>query len=52
MDNVDLILDLNLGPEGCSLCSRLNKPFLDYGDAVQYGMENVSWLRRHSIWGR
>uniref|UniRef100_A0AAZ3QZC8 Amino acid transporter transmembrane domain-containing protein n=1 Tax=Oncorhynchus tshawytscha TaxID=74940 RepID=A0AAZ3QZC8_ONCTS len=27
-------------------------PFLDYGDAVQYGMENVSWLRRHSIWGR
>ncbi|CAB1325013.1 unnamed protein product [Coregonus sp. 'balchen'] len=30
----------------------LNKPFLDYGDAVQYGMENELWLRRHSIWGR
>ncbi|KAM9413618.1 proton-coupled amino acid transporter 1-like isoform 1-T2 [Salvelinus alpinus] len=34
------------------LSAKLNKPFLDYGDAVQYGMENVSWLRRHSIWGR
>ncbi|XP_042159367.1 proton-coupled amino acid transporter 1 [Oncorhynchus tshawytscha] len=34
------------------LSVKLNKPFLDYGDAVQYGMENVSWLRRHSIWGR
>ncbi|KAJ8015090.1 hypothetical protein DPEC_G00022530 [Dallia pectoralis] len=34
------------------LSAKMNKPFLDYGEAVQYGMENVSWLRRHSIWGR
>uniref|UniRef100_A0A3B5AB32 Proton-coupled amino acid transporter 1-like n=1 Tax=Stegastes partitus TaxID=144197 RepID=A0A3B5AB32_9TELE len=28
------------------------KPSLTYGEAVQYGMENVSWLRRHSQWGK
>lgn len=31
---------------------RMGKPFLSYGDAVEYGMENVSWLSRHSLWGR
>uniref|UniRef100_A0A672FWL5 Solute carrier family 36 member 1 n=1 Tax=Salarias fasciatus TaxID=181472 RepID=A0A672FWL5_SALFA len=25
---------------------------LTYGEAVQYGMENVTWLRRHSQWGK
>ncbi|XP_053486959.1 proton-coupled amino acid transporter 1 isoform X2 [Ictalurus furcatus] len=34
------------------LSTKLGKPFLSYGEAVEYGMENVSWLRRHSIWGR
>ncbi|XP_041930403.1 proton-coupled amino acid transporter 1 isoform X1 [Alosa sapidissima] len=34
------------------LSVKLGKPFLTYGDAVEYGMENVSWLRRHSVWGR
>uniref|UniRef100_A0A3P8RWT9 Solute carrier family 36 member 1 n=1 Tax=Amphiprion percula TaxID=161767 RepID=A0A3P8RWT9_AMPPE len=28
------------------------KPSLSYGEAMQYGMENVSWLRRHSHWGK
>uniref|UniRef100_A0A3Q3FAE7 Solute carrier family 36 member 1 n=1 Tax=Labrus bergylta TaxID=56723 RepID=A0A3Q3FAE7_9LABR len=28
------------------------KPFLTYGEAMQHGMENVSWLRRHSQWGK
>uniref|UniRef100_A0A3Q2XHH6 Solute carrier family 36 member 1 n=1 Tax=Hippocampus comes TaxID=109280 RepID=A0A3Q2XHH6_HIPCM len=28
------------------------KPSLTYGEAVQYSMENVSWLRRHSHWGK
>ncbi|KAK2838613.1 hypothetical protein Q7C36_013427 [Tachysurus vachellii] len=34
------------------LSAKLGKPFLSYGEAVEYGMENVSWLRRHSLWGR
>ncbi|KAB5571390.1 hypothetical protein PHYPO_G00224470 [Pangasianodon hypophthalmus] len=34
------------------LSTKLGKPFLSYGEAVEYGMENVSWLRRHSVWGR
>ncbi|XP_056141097.1 proton-coupled amino acid transporter 1 [Lampris incognitus] len=34
------------------LGERLNKPFLSYGEVVQYGMDNVSWLRRHSRWGK
>ncbi|XP_061007760.1 proton-coupled amino acid transporter 1 isoform X3 [Dama dama] len=35
-------------------CYRLNKPFLDYGDTVMYGLEAspVSWLRNHAHWGR
>ena len=32
--------------------SRMSRPSLTYGEAVQYGMENVSWLRRHSQWGK
>ncbi|XP_030621440.1 proton-coupled amino acid transporter 1 [Chanos chanos] len=32
--------------------SSVGKPFLDYGQAVEYGMENVSWLQRRSAWGR
>lgn len=31
---------------------RMNRPSLTYGEAVQYGMENVPWLRRHSQWGK
>ncbi|XP_062856680.1 proton-coupled amino acid transporter 1 [Trichomycterus rosablanca] len=34
------------------LSAKLGKPHLSYGEAVEYGMENVSWLRRHSVWGR
>ncbi|XP_060784008.1 proton-coupled amino acid transporter 1 isoform X2 [Neoarius graeffei] len=34
------------------LSAKLGKPFLSYGEAVEYGMENVSWLRRYSVWGR
>ncbi|KAG9272505.1 proton-coupled amino acid transporter 1 [Astyanax mexicanus] len=34
------------------LSAKLGQPFLTYGDAVEYGMENVSWLRNHSRWGR
>ncbi|KAA0709273.1 Proton-coupled amino acid transporter 2 [Triplophysa tibetana] len=34
------------------LSAKLGKPFLSYGDAVEYGMENVSWLSRYSLWGR
>ncbi|XP_057205555.1 proton-coupled amino acid transporter 1 [Triplophysa rosa] len=34
------------------LSAKLGKPFLSYGDAVEHGMENVSWLNRHSLWGR
>ncbi|XP_076877985.1 proton-coupled amino acid transporter 1 [Brachyhypopomus gauderio] len=33
------------------LSTKLGKPFLTYGEAVEYGMENVSWLQRHSAWG-
>uniref|UniRef100_A0A8D0DU52 Solute carrier family 36 member 1 n=1 Tax=Salvator merianae TaxID=96440 RepID=A0A8D0DU52_SALMN len=35
-------------------CSRLQKPFVDYGDAVMHGLEASPsvWLRTHSIWGR
>nr|XP_057912147.1 proton-coupled amino acid transporter 1 [Doryrhamphus excisus]XP_057912155.1 proton-coupled amino acid transporter 1 [Doryrhamphus excisus]XP_057912166.1 proton-coupled amino acid transporter 1 [Doryrhamphus excisus] len=34
------------------LSAKMNRQSLTYGEAVQYGMENVSWLRRHSQWGR
>ncbi|XP_012689828.1 proton-coupled amino acid transporter 1 [Clupea harengus] len=34
------------------LSAKMGKPFLNYGEAMEYGMENVSWLRRHSVWGR
>ncbi|XP_021490255.1 proton-coupled amino acid transporter 1 isoform X1 [Meriones unguiculatus] len=36
------------------LCHRLNKPFLDYGDTVKYGLEcsPSAWIRNHSHWGR
>ncbi|KAM7000474.1 proton-coupled amino acid transporter 1 isoform 1-T2 [Tautogolabrus adspersus] len=34
------------------LGAKVNRPFLTYGEAVQYGMENVSWLRRQSQWGK
>uniref|UniRef100_A0A8C9PEP5 Solute carrier family 36 member 1 n=1 Tax=Spermophilus dauricus TaxID=99837 RepID=A0A8C9PEP5_SPEDA len=32
-------------------CRRLNKPFVDYGDTVMYGLESSpsSWLRNHVI---
>ncbi|XP_072001652.1 proton-coupled amino acid transporter 1-like [Engystomops pustulosus] len=36
------------------ICQRHQRPFVDYGDAVMYGMEAApsQWLRTHSIWGR
>ncbi|KAM3612608.1 uncharacterized protein V6R79_011071 [Siganus canaliculatus] len=34
------------------LSAKVNRPSLTYGEAVQHGMENVSWLRRHSQWGK
>ncbi|XP_061643784.1 proton-coupled amino acid transporter 1 isoform X2 [Phyllopteryx taeniolatus] len=34
------------------LSAKMNRQSLTYGEAVQYGMENVSWLRRHSQWGK
>ncbi|XP_049605939.1 proton-coupled amino acid transporter 1 isoform X3 [Syngnathus scovelli] len=34
------------------LSAKMNRQSLTYGEAVQYGMENVSWLRRHSHWGK
>ncbi|KAL4631523.1 proton-coupled amino acid transporter 1-like [Arapaima gigas] len=34
------------------LSTRSRKPYLDYGETFEHGMENVSWLRRHSVWGR
>lgn len=36
------------------LCRRMNKPFLDYGDTVMYGLESSpsAWIRSHSHWGR
>ncbi|KAK7921892.1 hypothetical protein WMY93_008794 [Mugilogobius chulae] len=32
--------------------NKLNCGSLSYGEAVQFGIENVSWLRRHSQWGK
>ncbi|XP_047441194.1 proton-coupled amino acid transporter 1 [Mugil cephalus] len=34
------------------LSAKMDRPSLTYGEAMQYGMENVSWLRRHSRWGK
>ncbi|XP_075995929.1 proton-coupled amino acid transporter 1 [Genypterus blacodes] len=34
------------------LSIKLNRSSLSYGESVQYGMENVLWMRRHSHWGR
>ncbi|CAI5653209.1 unnamed protein product [Oreochromis niloticus] len=34
------------------LSAKMNRSSLTYGEAVQYGMENVPWLRRHSQWGK
>uniref|UniRef100_A0A8C6K8P2 Solute carrier family 36 member 1 n=1 Tax=Nothobranchius furzeri TaxID=105023 RepID=A0A8C6K8P2_NOTFU len=34
------------------LGSKMDRPTLSYGEVMQYGMENVSWLRRHSQWGK
>ncbi|XP_034038203.1 proton-coupled amino acid transporter 1 [Thalassophryne amazonica] len=34
------------------LSAKMSMPSLSYGEAVQHGMENVSWLRRHSHWGK
>ncbi|XP_066472319.1 proton-coupled amino acid transporter 1-like [Tiliqua scincoides] len=35
-------------------CTKHQKQFVDYGDAVMYGLEAspIAWLRTHSIWGR
>ncbi|XP_074147939.1 proton-coupled amino acid transporter 1-like isoform X1 [Sminthopsis crassicaudata] len=35
-------------------CHRLQKPFVDYGDTVMYGLEASPflWLRSHSLWAR
>ncbi|KAK2506888.1 hypothetical protein MC885_019868 [Smutsia gigantea] len=39
---------------GESNSTTLNKPFVDYGDTVMYGLESspISWLRNHAHWGR
>uniref|UniRef100_A0A672FW08 Solute carrier family 36 member 1 n=1 Tax=Salarias fasciatus TaxID=181472 RepID=A0A672FW08_SALFA len=34
------------------LSAKMSRQSLTYGEAVQYGMENVTWLRRHSQWGK
>ncbi|KAL6117347.1 slc36a1 [Pungitius sinensis] len=34
------------------LSAKMDRPSLSYGEAMEYGMENVSWLRRHSQWGK
>uniref|UniRef100_A0A673AU55 Solute carrier family 36 member 1 n=1 Tax=Sphaeramia orbicularis TaxID=375764 RepID=A0A673AU55_9TELE len=34
------------------LSAKVDRSSLTYGEAMQYGMENVSWLRRHSQWGK
>ncbi|KAG9340195.1 hypothetical protein JZ751_021920 [Albula glossodonta] len=34
------------------LSIKKGKPFLSYGEAMEYGMENFSWTCRHSVWGR
>ncbi|KAG7483996.1 hypothetical protein MATL_G00044590 [Megalops atlanticus] len=38
----------------CSHClsAKKGKPFLTYGEVLEYSMENISWMSRHSIWGR
>ncbi|CAM4587400.1 unnamed protein product [Eretmochelys imbricata] len=35
-------------------CNKYQRPFVDYGDAVMYGLEASpsAWLRTHAIWGR
>ncbi|XP_032411044.1 proton-coupled amino acid transporter 1 [Xiphophorus hellerii] len=33
------------------LSAKLNRPSMTYGEVMQYGMENVSWLRNRSRWG-
>lgn len=35
-------------------CTKHQKQFVDYGDAVMHGLEAspIAWLRNHSIWGR
>ncbi|XP_073424035.1 proton-coupled amino acid transporter 1-like isoform X2 [Dendrobates tinctorius] len=36
------------------ICQRNQLPFVDYGDAVMFGMESSpsQWLRTHAVWGR
>ncbi|XP_035290557.1 proton-coupled amino acid transporter 1-like isoform X1 [Anguilla anguilla] len=34
------------------LGAKKGKPFLTYGEAMEYSMENVSWMCKHSIYGR
>lgn len=34
------------------LSEKVNKPFLNYGESVQHGMDNVLFLRRYSPWGK
>lgn len=52
-DDEKLCVIINIYCKDVTLCPhRMNRPSLTYGEAVQYGMENVSWLRRHSNWGK
>ncbi|XP_068958392.1 proton-coupled amino acid transporter 1-like [Petaurus breviceps papuanus] len=39
---------------GHHFCHRMQKPFVDYGDTVMYGLEASPflWLRTHSLWAR
>uniref|UniRef100_A0A3Q3VRE5 Amino acid transporter transmembrane domain-containing protein n=1 Tax=Mola mola TaxID=94237 RepID=A0A3Q3VRE5_MOLML len=34
------------------LSAKMNRSSMSYGEAVQYGMENASWFRRHSHLGK
>ncbi|XP_069510102.1 proton-coupled amino acid transporter 1-like [Ambystoma mexicanum] len=36
------------------ICLRDQRPFVDYGDTMMYGLQSSpsAWLRTHSIWGR
>ncbi|KAJ8266062.1 hypothetical protein GJAV_G00125470 [Gymnothorax javanicus] len=34
------------------LSAKKGKPFVTYGEAMEYGMENVSWMCKHSVYGR
>ncbi|XP_076993560.1 proton-coupled amino acid transporter 3 isoform X3 [Tamandua tetradactyla] len=46
-----MVILLNCGDH---LSQRLQKTFVNYGEAMMYGLESCpnTWLRTHSVWGR